>query len=177
MRQALEAIRFTTVDFNPCFYVRQPGKNLAVPSDSTSARDLPNIHSPRYAALALYVDDVLVLSSQKEFEQIVRELKLQDIDVNKSGPAKKFLGIDIRIRITRSSKEGEACQLVYDYINELAQCPPGEHMSRPRVDLNISAGEIGKTESLTQEQYITDTWCDTLISRIKPIIYHRYLCW
>ena len=161
MRQALEAIRFTTVDFNPCFYVRQPGKNLAVPSDSTSARDLPNIHSPRYAALALYVDDVLVLSSQKEFEQIIRELKLQDIDVNKSGPAKKFLGIDIRIRITRSSKEGEACQLVYDNINELAQCPPGEHMSRPRVDVNISAGEIGKTVTLTQEQYITDTFVDS----------------
>ena len=74
MRQALEAIRFTTVDFNPCFYVRQPGKNLAVPSDSTSARDLPTIHSPRYAALALHIDDVLVLSSQKEFELIVREL-------------------------------------------------------------------------------------------------------
>ena len=34
-------------------------------------------------------------------------------------------------------------------------------MSRPRVDINISAGETGKTVTLTQEQYITDTFVDS----------------
>ena len=80
----------------------------------------PNINDPDYALLGTWVDDFIILSSAREFQRIVEDLKGQGIDIDKASQAETFVGVDINIRAlrvkTRNNKPVDV--VTVDNINE-----------------------------------------------------------
>ena len=154
-RKAIEKISFKSVDHDPCMWVRD--------AKAAAKGERPNINNPDYALLGTWVDDSIILSSEREFQRIVEDLKGQGIDIDKASQAEKFVGVDINIRALRvETRNNRPVEVVtVDNINQLRSYAEDERMVRPRVELTIrNVASKEREVLLTQKQYIVDTFRD-----------------
>ena len=150
-REALVNIGFVSVDEDPCFYVRD--------YLSTQRKAPPDINSKTFAAAALWVDDLLVLSSKEQFATIVEELKGKGIDIDKQSPVQKYVGLDFHITHLRHNKQDVRPVLLSDNINSLHDYGDRKRMTVPRVELSVmELADKQRTVTLSQTAYIVDTF-------------------
>ena len=149
-RQALVSVGFRKVDEDPCFYVRD--------TLSEQRKAPPDIKSKTFAAAAMWVDDLLCLSSEEEFKKVVNQLKENGVDIDKQSPVQKYVGLDFHITYLRHNKQDEKPVLIADNINRLYEYKDGE-MTTPRVEFQVmELADKQKTVTVTQTAYIVDTF-------------------
>ena len=87
---------------------------------AVAKEERPNSNNPDYALLGTWVDDSIILSSEREFQRIVEDLTEQGIDIEKASQAEKFVGVDINIRALRvETRNNKPIDVVtVDNINE-----------------------------------------------------------
>ena len=110
---------FRKVDEDPCFYVRD------TQSEQRKAPSPPDIKSKTFAAAAMWVGDLLCLTSETEFEKVVDRLKENGVDIDKQLPVQKYTGLNFHIMYLRHNKQDEQPVLVSDNINRLYEYKDG----------------------------------------------------